>query len=101
MIAKHRTLEVPPEHIDAGIDFLRKAMLPAAKQIQGFRGMIAMVDRETGKSVALTLWDSDEALEASERAGGRLRAEGNMPELKPVIERYEVVLTELPGPVTV
>jgi heme-degrading monooxygenase HmoA len=101
MVAKHRTLQVPPDQIDAGVEYLRNSMLPEAKQVEGFRGMISMVERETGTAVTVTLWDSDEALQASEEAGAKLRAQGGAPETKPVIKRYEVVLTDIPEPVAV
>jgi heme-degrading monooxygenase HmoA len=101
MVAKHRTLQVPPDQIDAGVEYLRNSMLPEAKQVEGFRGMISMVERETGTAVTVTLWDTDEALRASEEAGAKLRAKGDAPPTKPVIKRYEVVLTDIPEPVAV
>jgi heme-degrading monooxygenase HmoA len=98
MVAKHRTLEVPPDQVDAGVGYLRNRMLPEARQIEGFRGMIAMVDRERGKAVTVTLWDSDEALQASEAAGERVRSGGAPAGAeRPTIERFEVVLTEIPN----
>ena len=71
MIAKVRTLEVPVHEVEAGVTYLRTQMLPAARQVEGFHGMIGLVDRERGKAVTVTLWASEEALNASEAAGAR------------------------------
>jgi len=99
MIAKMRTLDVPPEHVEAGIGYLRSTMLPAAREVEGFRGMIGLVDRESGKAVTVTLWETDAALRASEEAGERLRAKGGAPPTRATVERFEVILTEIPKPV--
>ena len=96
MIAKVRTLEVPSEEVDAGVEYLRTQMLPAAREVEGFHGMIGLVDRERGKAVTVTLWASYDALCASEEAGARLRAGGGAPPHHAVVERYEVVVNEVP-----
>ena len=95
MIAKVRTLEVPVHEVDAGVAYLRSQMLPAARQVEGFHGMIGLVDRQRGKAVTVTLWASEEALDDSEAAGARLRAGGGAPPHQAVVERYEVVVAEL------
>ncbi len=95
MIAKVRTLEVPVDEVDAGVAYLRSQMLPAARQVAGFHGMIGLVDRQRGKAVTVTLWASEAALDASEAAGARLRAGGGAPPHHAVVERYEVVVAEL------
>ena len=95
MIAKVRTLEVPVDEVDAGVTYLRSQMLPAARQVDGFHGMIGLVDRQRGKAVTVTLWASEEALNTSEAAGARLRAGGGAPPHQAVVERYEVVVAEL------
>jgi heme-degrading monooxygenase HmoA len=97
MIAKLRTVEVPPQDVDAGVAYLRNQMLPAAREVDGFHGMIGLVDRETGKAVTVTLWASAEALQASEDAGARLRAGGGAPPHRAVVERFEVVVSEVVG----
>ena len=95
MIAKVRTVELPVDEVDAGLAYLRTQMLPAAREVDGFHGMIGLVDREHGKAVTVTLWASDEALRASEEAGARLRAGGGAPPHQAVVQRYEVALVEI------
>jgi heme-degrading monooxygenase HmoA len=100
MIAKVRTVQVAPEEVDAGIQYLQTRMLPAARDVDGFHGMIGLVDRASGKAVTVTLWEDEAALQASEDAGARLRRDGGAPNHSAVVERYEVVLTELPTAVS-
>jgi len=96
MIAKLRTVTVAPEDVEEGVQYLRNRMLPVAREIDGFRGMVGLVDRVTGKAVTVTLWDDEQALEASEAGGARLRAAGGAPPSAAVVERFEVIVNELP-----
>ena len=72
-------------------------VLPAVRQLDGYQGMLAGVDRTSGKVVTFTLWESEEAMRASEEAANRLRGDA-VDELavpQPSVERYEVVVAEL------
>jgi heme-degrading monooxygenase HmoA len=75
-------------------------VLPAARQIPGFRGLISLVDHEGGTGMTLTLWESEEAMRASEEAANRIRSEAVEavePAARPRVERYEVSVFELEG----
>ncbi len=39
-----------------------EAMLAWLQQIEGYRGLLALVDEETGSACFVTFWDSEEAL---------------------------------------
>lgn len=58
----------------------------------GSRGLFYLVDRQSGKTMAITLWDDERAMMDSEASAGELRDEtmaanhGRLVE----IERYEV-----------
>jgi heme-degrading monooxygenase HmoA len=43
--------------------------------MEGFEGMIALVDRHSGKTLGITFWESEEAMRASEEAANQLRQE--------------------------
>jgi len=65
--------------------------------MEGFEGMIAFVDRHSGKTLGITFWESEEAMRASEEAANRLReesAEVGGEEIADV-KRYEVGLFEV------
>jgi heme-degrading monooxygenase HmoA len=90
--------------VDAMLSHAREQILPQVKQMEGFKGMIALGDREGGKTLGITFWESEETMRASEEAGKRMRretaettAEGER--VGPVqiagVERYEVGLFEV------
>jgi heme-degrading monooxygenase HmoA len=45
------------------------------KAMAGFAGAYALVNRETGKAMLITLWETKEAMEASAEKAKQLRAE--------------------------
>jgi heme-degrading monooxygenase HmoA len=102
--ARISTLEGSPEHIDEGLRHVRENVLPQIQQQEGFQGMVALADRQSGKTLGITFWESEEALKASEEAADRLREDSAeaMSDTIAGVERYEVGLFEVPsaGPVS-
>jgi len=102
--ARISTFEGSPENIDEELRHVRENVLPQIRQQEGFEGLVALGDRQSGKTLGITFWESEEALEASEEAAGRLREDSAeaMSETIAGVERYEVGLFELPsgGPVS-
>jgi heme-degrading monooxygenase HmoA len=92
-------LEGSPEDIAQGIEYVRQTILPAARQIEGFRGLLNLADRESGKGLTITLWETEEAMRASEAAADRMRDEAAAALGTAIVgvERYEVTLSEVPA----
>ena len=67
------TLTEGVSNIDRVADVLRDEVVPALREMKGFRGMTASVDRAAGVVGILTLWDSEADLTASDSAVGQLR----------------------------
>ncbi len=105
MHARMSIFEGPPDKIDEGVRQAREVVLPQAKEADpGFKGIIALTDRQSGKMVGITFWESEEAMRASEEVANRLREESAEASGGTVagVERYEVGLFEVPsaGPVS-
>jgi heme-degrading monooxygenase HmoA len=86
---------LPPERIDDTVDEFRGQQLPELEQQQGFKGVLVMLNRGTGQAAALTFWESEHDLRASERTATRAReaaVQTGQPARDPVVDRYEVVL---------
>jgi heme-degrading monooxygenase HmoA len=102
MFARASTMIGSPAKADEATSVLAGQVAPQMQQIEGFSGIIGLVDRETGKSLVITLWETQEALEASEEIANKLRATAAT-ELgsveTPTIDRYEVVLQDVRSPV--
>ncbi len=99
MYARISTLEGSPEQIDEGLRYVRENVLPQLQQQDGFKGMAALADRQAGRTLGITFWESEEALRASEEAADRLRADSAeaMSDTIAGVERYEVGFMEMLG----
>ena len=97
MYARVSTLEGPPELMDEGLRQAREVVLPGAKQIEGFKGMIALGDRQSGKTLGITFWESEELMRTSEEAAARLCEESAEAGGDTIagVERYEVGLFDV------
>ena len=86
-----------PEQIEDSLQQARDEVLPRAKQMDGFKGMIALADHHSGKTLGITFWESEEAMHASEEAANRLREESAEAGGDTIagVERYEVGLFEV------
>ena len=93
MFARVSTFQGPPEKVEDGIKAVNEQVLPAAKEMRGFKGMLALADRETGKMIGITLWESEEALNESEEAASQLRSGASTGGGADIlsVERFEVV----------
>src|SRR5918997_5966322 len=104
MYARVTTLEGPPDKIDDATRHVREQTLPQLQQMDGFEGFVTLVDRQSGKQLAVALWESEEALRATEDAVSSMRsgvAEAASATVAGV-ERYEVAVFEVPsaGPIS-
>ncbi len=99
MFARTSTLEVPPEQIDEAVQNVREQVLPLIQQQDGFKGFIVLADRQAGKAIGVSLWESEEAMQASEEVGNRTRSETAQAGGGSVagVDRYEVALFEVPS----
>jgi|WetSurMetagenome_2_1015567.scaffolds.fasta_scaffold1309486_1 heme-degrading monooxygenase HmoA len=66
MFARMTTITIKPGEIDRAIATFRKSVLPAAKTQRGFRGACLMVDRPSGKGIAVTFWPSEKTASVNE-----------------------------------
>jgi len=97
MFARVSTFQGPPDQTAEGIKVAREQILPAARLQDGFLGIYLLYDREGGRSLAITLWETEEDMRASEEAALRARTESAEVSGDVIlgVERYEVVLQEL------
>ena len=97
MYARISTLEGPPELINESLRQAQEVVLPQGKLMEGFKGMIALGDRHSGRTLGITFWESEEAMRTSEEAAKRLREESADAggDTLDSVERYEVGLFEV------
>ena len=65
MYARSTTIRGRPESVDEGIAFCRDEVLPMCRELPGCLGLSMIVDRESGRCITTTSWDSIESLRAT------------------------------------
>jgi heme-degrading monooxygenase HmoA len=97
--ARVSSLEGPADRIEDGLRYTDEEILPQVRQLDGFSGLVELVDRGSGRVKIITLWESSDALRRSEEQANQLRqraAEGASSRIVGV-ERFEVAVAELAG----
>ena len=97
------TIEGSPDRMDEATRHVQEQALPQLRQMDGFKGFVALGDRQSGRLVGVAFWEDEEALRATEGAvsgvrSGTAEAVGGS---VAGVEEYEVVVYEAPstGPV--
>jgi hypothetical protein len=96
MHARVSTISGSPDQLDAGIANFRENVAPFIKGTGG-TGSLLLVDRQTGKALGITLWDSLETMNASEEEANELRAQATQAAgatVPTTVERFEVAVYE-------
>ena len=65
MYARSTTIQAQPLSVDIGVAHVRDVVMPACQQIDGFVGLSLLVDRQSGKCIATSSWETVEAMRAS------------------------------------
>jgi hypothetical protein len=99
VFARVSEVEAHPERLDEmhreGVEHI----LPALKMQDGFNGGLVLADRKSGKVLAVTLWESEQAMDVTEEAAHWLLAFGTEIAGGTIKEvgRYEVYFAEVKG----
>lgn len=65
MYARTSTIMADSSRMDDGITHIRDEVLPAVTAMEGCTGMSLLVERDSGRCIATTAWESQAAMEAS------------------------------------
>ena len=98
MFVRMTELDSDKKSMDQNIDYVNQQVVPTLQQspADGFKGAYWLADRDSGKLVVFTLWESEAAMRSSEEAMKQARDQnkdkGNGDTLKQKgSTRYEVV----------
>ncbi|MFQ5966769.1 MAG: hypothetical protein ACE5MI_04045 [Acidimicrobiia bacterium] len=96
MFARVSTFQETPEGIAESLE-RNSEVVEKADAISGFKGLYYLVDRSSGKSVAITLWDTQDAMHRSEEAANQIREDESVATGGEIVsvERFEVAAAEL------
>ncbi len=99
LFARMNTFEGSPDRLDDALRNVREQVLPQLHQQDGFKGLMFLANYQSGELQLMSLWESVQAMQASEEEAKRLRGEvaeaGDQDITR--VERYDVVLFEEPS----
>jgi hypothetical protein len=84
-----------PEAIDGELARKKHVLPTAPGQTEGMSGAIFCADRSTGTILAISLWEDEEALRASEEMAAKLRDEVTAEAETASVEHFEVAFFEI------
>jgi heme-degrading monooxygenase HmoA len=99
VFARITTYEGRPERVEEFRRAMVEHVMPALRRLPGFQGILFLADHQSGKLLAVALWETEESLHASEESAYWFRAYGAETANERItgVERYEVILSELEG----
>ncbi|BAX92143.1 hypothetical protein [Mycobacterium shigaense] len=65
MYARSFTIDGQPLSIDIGIAHVRDVVIPALREIDGYVGLSLLVDRQSGRAIATSAWESITSMRSS------------------------------------
>jgi hypothetical protein len=85
--------------MDDAARHVREQVIPRLQQMEGFKGFIALGDRQSGKLQGVALWESEDALRATEGSASQVRSDSAeaMGATVAGVEEYEVSVFEAPS----
>ncbi len=91
MYARTTTVHSDPRTIDEGIAYLRDEVMPAVQAMDGCIGLSMLCDRDSGRCIATTAWETEEAMHNSEAGLHEMRRRyADMMGGQPQVQEWEI-----------
>jgi hypothetical protein len=95
MYARVHFMNTQPENRNEVTQFIWETVLPSAREWPGVKGYLALWDPNTGKSIAIALWETEADMRASAASNPPLIVEAaRFLTSAPTQEVYEVLVQE-------
>lgn len=97
MVSRVNFLQAERDRIGDVARAVREIVHPGIREQDGYVGYIVLGDRETGRAIGVTLWESQEAREASETKARQIRPqlEQDTGGTMRAVERYDVLFFDV------
>lgn len=97
MHSRVNVLQTTPDRMDDVARVVRDVVHPGICGEAGYVGYIVLGDRETGKALGVTLWESEEAREASDTKARQIRprVEQESGGTMQSVEQYDVLFCDV------
>jgi heme-degrading monooxygenase HmoA len=93
--ARSTTIQAQPSSIDAGVAHIRDAVLPRLQEVDGCVGLSLLVDQQTGRCIATSAWETEDAMRASAEQTQPIRdqaAQAFGVSGSPTVEEWEIAV---------
>ena len=97
MFARVTVVQGSADKVEQGIESFKTRVLATVKTAPGYKGALLLGDRQTGKGMGITLWESEDA----SRKGGEAVASAREATIQamggsvPPVEEFEVLVSDL------
>jgi heme-degrading monooxygenase HmoA len=93
--ARSTTIQAQPSSIDAGVAHIRDDAMPRLQEVDGCVGLSLLAEKQTGRCIVTTSWETEEAMNASAKRVQSIRdqaaqAFGGIG--SPVVEEWEIAV---------
>jgi hypothetical protein len=89
--ARSTTIQAQPSLIDAGIAHIRDVVMPVFQKMGGCVGLSLLVDRQSGRCIATSAWETEKAMHASgERVRPMQERAAKVFGGSPTVDRWEI-----------
>ncbi len=93
MYARSTTVRGDPQALDEAIAYMRDDAMPAIQDMAGCIGLSMLCDRDSGRCIATTAWQTEEAMHASESAVHNMRERyAEMMRGTPEVQEWEIAV---------
>src|SRR5689334_16784677 len=93
MYARSTTTSGNPQSIDDAMAYARDEVMPAVQAMDGCLGMSMLADRQSGRCIVTTAWESEEAMHASESGVHEMRMRyAEMMGGRPEVQEWEIAV---------
>ena len=93
MYARSTTMRVSPETLDDLVAHIRDDVMPMVTQLDGCIGLSLLTDRDTGRCIATSAWETEDAMHASaERVGASRERAAAMFGGTPEVQEWEIAV---------
>jgi hypothetical protein len=104
MLARVAMIQGKPEKVDDVVRVFKEQTLVNAKKVKGFKQGFMMVNRQTGKIIAMVYWENQQSIQDSMPLASK-----SIPKMKELsgasqdamVDIYEVAVAEVPTPVSI
>jgi heme-degrading monooxygenase HmoA len=93
MYARSNTIQGDPAAVDRMTAYCRDEVMPLVQGLEGNVGIAMLADRDSGRCIVTTSWETEEAMRASDRGVRDSRQEaGSMMGAAPEVAEWEIAL---------